>query len=348
MKRLTYILKLSVIFIIFGSFTITSYASTSSKEVSSFKVSITKTLITYKNKVIFSGQLSPAQSGATVTLYQKIIGTNNYTTASTTITNNSGGFSFKIMPRDSVFLKAGWTGDTNYEASESQPLRVRVKALISIYQKQKKVALHKKAYIFGSVSPGHRNKRIWLQYLNGKRWKNVKNTIINSHSRYGFKITLNQLMAHKFRVKFYDADHSVSYSKILKISVYWPNPFGVSKKFSKYIVVVKNKYRLYLIQYGNITKTFPVVVGKPSTKTPAAYWKIGEKNSRSWGSVQGPLVLRLYSAGHRTRYGIHGTNHEELLGRWPRGYSHGCIRMHNRDVLWLSSKVPIGTNVRTM
>lgn len=44
----------------------------------------------------------------------------------------------------------------------------------------------------------------------------------------------------------------------------------------------------------------------------------------------------------KPHYGIHGTNNPSSIGK---NVSHGCIRMYNRDVLELASKVPIGTKV---
>jgi lipoprotein-anchoring transpeptidase ErfK/SrfK len=44
----------------------------------------------------------------------------------------------------------------------------------------------------------------------------------------------------------------------------------------------------------------------------------------------------------RGNYAIHGTNDPSSIG----GYvSHGCIRMHNEDILDLYRRVPIGANV---
>lgn len=44
----------------------------------------------------------------------------------------------------------------------------------------------------------------------------------------------------------------------------------------------------------------------------------------------------------KEHYGIHGTNNPSSIGH---AVSHGCIRMHNKDVEKLASIVPIGTQV---
>jgi len=42
------------------------------------------------------------------------------------------------------------------------------------------------------------------------------------------------------------------------------------------------------------------------------------------------------------QYAIHGTNNPDSIGGFV---SYGCIRMHNRDILDLYSRVQIGTPV---
>ena len=84
-------------------------------------------------------------------------------------------------------------------------------------------------------------------------------------------------------------------------------------------------------------------------ETPApATWKILAKYHTSPGSVSGPRKMRLFrQRGSRfvfSRYGIHGTNQEWVIGTKA---SHGCIRMYNRDVLKLFPQVPMGTMVYT-
>lgn len=316
------------------------------KEASSLTLSSNKNSVQYGDTIRVSGSLSPVVSGVTINIYQRVVGATDFTLISNATVNDQGAFSVDISPTANADFMASWAGDSEHEAGQSAVVRVNVMPLVSIQHKGRTAAVHKKARIYGSVRPSHNGKKIWLQYLVGKTWRTSKSATTNANSQYSFKIAPKKLQTYRFRVLFYDDDHSRAYSGTKSIAVVWPNPFGVSSKYARYIVVVKARYKLYLIQHGNITRTFPVVVGKPSTRTPTASWKIGEKNPRG-GGVQGPLVLRLYRGGY-TRYGIHGTNQEYLLRRWPRGYSHGCIRMYNRDVLWLSARVPIGTFVSTI
>lgn len=41
--------------------------------------------------------------------------------------------------------------------------------------------------------------------------------------------------------------------------------------------------------------------------------------------------------------GVHGTNSPQLIGQ---AVSHGCVRMDNRDILFLRGKVPLGMPVK--
>jgi len=316
------------------------------KAASSISVKINKKYIKYGDILSISGTLSPVVSGATINIYQRVTGSNDFVLLSNTTVDNQGAFSVNISSESSADIMASWAGDNENDGSQSTAIRVNVKPLVRVKSKGNTASIGKNTRIYGSVSPLHSGKRVWLQYLSGKKWLTLKSKLTDAGSAFSFRIKLNKLQTYKFRVKFYDEDHATGYGE-KSVKVRWANPFGISSKYAKYLVVVKAQYKLYLIERGYVTKTFPVVVGKASTRTPSASWKIGEKNPRG-GGVQGPLVLRLYRNGHYTRYGLHGTNQEYLLRRWPRGYSHGCIRLYNHDILWLSARVSVGTRVKTM
>ena len=94
---------------------------------------------------------------------------------------------------------------------------------------------------------------------------------------------------------------------------------------------------LSLAQNGRQVRQFPVGVGRPGHETPVGSYTIAVKRPNPGGPF-GAMWLGL-SVPH---YGIHGTNNPSSIG----GYvSHGCIRMHNSDVLELARFVPIGTPV---
>lgn len=96
--------------------------------------------------------------------------------------------------------------------------------------------------------------------------------------------------------------------------------------------------RLYLFQNGTAVKSYPVGVGKMTTPTPKGTYHIASKMLNPGGPF-GAMWMGLSLPHH----GIHGTNNPGSIGNYV---SHGCIRMHNSDVLELSRLVEIGTQVK--
>jgi lipoprotein-anchoring transpeptidase ErfK/SrfK len=103
------------------------------------------------------------------------------------------------------------------------------------------------------------------------------------------------------------------------------------------IIVDLSDRKLYLLDGDVVVRTFPVGIGKMVTQTPKGEYTIINKQPHPGGPF-GVLWMGL----SKPHYGIHGTNNPSSIGRLV---SHGCIRMHNEDVLTLSSLVPIHTRV---
>ncbi|MBN1192425.1 MAG: L,D-transpeptidase family protein [Coriobacteriia bacterium] len=129
-----------------------------------------------------------------------------------------------------------------------------------------------------------------------------------------------------------------------------PVPVGGSFNYpwARYLVVDKSDLRIYLVENGAVTVSYPCAVGKPSTPTPSATWRIGAKYYTDPAGIYGPRKMRLFrqsgSSFVYTAYNIHGTNVDSSVGTYA---SHGCIRLHNYDVLVLFDMVPLGTMVVT-
>ncbi|MDI3548645.1 MAG: hypothetical protein PWR10_2297 [Halanaerobiales bacterium] len=120
------------------------------------------------------------------------------------------------------------------------------------------------------------------------------------------------------------------------------NRSGKSKAPKGELSIVINTYKRTLTLYadGKPFKTYPVAVGKPSTKSPVGEWAIIHK-SKDWGGGFGTRWLGLNVPWGI--YGIHGTNKPWSIGR---AASHGCIRMHNSHVEELFNWVPLKTRVK--
>lgn len=103
------------------------------------------------------------------------------------------------------------------------------------------------------------------------------------------------------------------------------------------ITINVDKRTLTLFKDGAPYKTYKVAVGKPATPTPKGNFRIINRAVNPGGPF-GVRWLGL-SVPH---IGIHGTNNPSSIGK---NVSNGCIRMYNRDILEVSSLVPIGTPV---
>ncbi len=106
---------------------------------------------------------------------------------------------------------------------------------------------------------------------------------------------------------------------------------------------------LVLCRAGKAVYHAPVGVGRPSLPTPAGHFWITESFA-SEDTFYGPWALGTSDYAARAALldgfpdgglvGIHGTNAPQLV---PGDPSHGCMRLHNSDILRLSKLVPIGT-----
>jgi len=120
------------------------------------------------------------------------------------------------------------------------------------------------------------------------------------------------------------------------------------------IVINKKVNKLAYIKNGAVVKVFPVATGKTSGLTPEGNFKVVRKLVNPYynkkkipgGSSRNPLGVRWLgfdacgtSGG---TYGIHGTNSPKSIGKYVSG---GCIRMLNKDVIWLYDNTPLKTPV---
>lgn len=144
------------------------------------------------------------------------------------------------------------------------------------------------------------------------------------------------------------------------------------------IVVEVGKQRLRLWQGRKVLKRYVISTSKwgtgsepGSNQTPLGRLRVAEKHGEGapfgtifksrqpvgvWSPDDPPVEedlitsrilwlegLESHNANTYERYiYIHGTNQEHLLGQ---PYSHGCVRMSNKDVIELFDLVPVGTEV---
>lgn len=119
------------------------------------------------------------------------------------------------------------------------------------------------------------------------------------------------------------------------------------------IIVSTSQRMLYFVLPGERAVRYPVGVGRAglawhghariARKDLRPQWSSNPGRSE-WipsGSPRNPMGAAAMGLD-RGNYAIHGTNDPSSIG----GYvSHGCIRMHNADILDLYRRVSLGTEV---
>lgn len=103
------------------------------------------------------------------------------------------------------------------------------------------------------------------------------------------------------------------------------------------LILSLQQRKIDLFRSGRLIKSYPVAIGKASTPTPKGTFIIESKIPNP-GGLFGDMWMGL----SEPRYGIHGTNNPQSIGKM---ISKGCIRMYNGDVLELSRIIPIGTTI---
>lgn len=125
------------------------------------------------------------------------------------------------------------------------------------------------------------------------------------------------------------------------------------------LVINKGTNQLAFYEDGYLVDVFPVATGRLPQFTPEGDWQVVVKLVYpSWrspdggptipgGTPENPLGPRwlgfnaLGTGG--SSYGVHGTNNPYSIGTHA---SNGCIRMYNKDILWLYERVPEGSAVK--
>lgn len=103
------------------------------------------------------------------------------------------------------------------------------------------------------------------------------------------------------------------------------------------ILIALGERALYLFEDGQIIRRYPIAIGKSSTPTPIGEYSIQHKLLNPGGS----FGTRWMS--FKPMYGIHGTDHQELIGK---AITHGGLKMLNQDIEELFDLVSVGTPVQ--
>ena len=117
----------------------------------------------------------------------------------------------------------------------------------------------------------------------------------------------------------------------------------------KLVVSIPHR-KLALLEDGKVARVYPIAVGAEVSPSPTGrfevktrlmkptYYHPGKVIPAGPGNPLGTRWIGLSTKG----YGIHGTNVESSIGK-PA--SHGCIRMHRKDLEELFANVQVGDQV---
>jgi lipoprotein-anchoring transpeptidase ErfK/SrfK len=116
------------------------------------------------------------------------------------------------------------------------------------------------------------------------------------------------------------------------------------------IVVSIPHRKLALIEDGKVRRIYPVAVGAAESPSPTGSFEIKTRLVKPTYYHPGKVIpagaanpLGTRWIGLTTKgYGIHGTNIEASVGK---AASHGCIRMHRKDLEQLFASVQVGDRV---
>jgi lipoprotein-anchoring transpeptidase ErfK/SrfK len=122
------------------------------------------------------------------------------------------------------------------------------------------------------------------------------------------------------------------------------------------IVIVTHRRELYYVLGRGRAIRYPVGVGRAGMAWHGHAWIDRKLVQPAWqappsiqrhapvipsGSPRNPMGAAVLGLD-RGNYAIHGTNNPSSIGKFV---SHGCIRMHNADILDLYRRAHLGTDV---
>jgi lipoprotein-anchoring transpeptidase ErfK/SrfK len=132
----------------------------------------------------------------------------------------------------------------------------------------------------------------------------------------------------------------------------WIRTASVSLTLTEWHIVVDLSTRqVSVFDDGHLTRTFPAVVGKPSTPTPTGNFFVEETVPLSAASSGAPFALALSARsnalaefdGGPGQVALHGIAN---IGGVPgTAVSHGCVRLTTPDISWLAAHISSGVPV---
>jgi lipoprotein-anchoring transpeptidase ErfK/SrfK len=276
--------------------------------------------------------------GATLTVSRMRAGEAAFTVVRTVTADTGGTASWTPSPLWKTTYRIEYAGDAVWDAAAAE-------TLVSVRPRLKLTA---PKWVYGGATvtfgaravPVHAGAAVELQRRVDGVWVAWQTLTLDQESRTTKRWRTKTPGSFALRLAMAaDADHADGQGTRVIVRVKDGNPYDIPVRPAHFIVVDKSQYRLYYHEHGHIVRIFNCVLGKPSTPTPLGHFRIYAKDPYMSGPY-GPRRMRYLGL-----YAIHGTNEPWLLGRFPRGYSHGCTRLANDNILWLYARSPVGTQV---
>jgi hypothetical protein len=123
---------------------------------------------------------------------------------------------------------------------------------------------------------------------------------------------------------------------------------GPLQQVRTWLVIDRSRLRARFYDGNHALWSAPVGIGKPSTPTPTGLFWVREEFVLSNQAFYGPYAFGTSAYANISDWpgggvvGLHGTSLPNLVPGRP---SHGCIRLHNQDILWLAAHMPVGTPI---
>jgi len=132
----------------------------------------------------------------------------------------------------------------------------------------------------------------------------------------------------------------------------WIQAASVSQAATDWRIIVDLSARQVTVYFaGHLTRTFPAVVGKPSTPTPTGSFFVEETAPLAAQVAGAPFALALSARsnalaqfdGGPGQVALHGIAN---IGGIPgTAVSHGCVRLTTADITWLATRISSGVPV---
>jgi lipoprotein-anchoring transpeptidase ErfK/SrfK len=280
---------------------------------------------------------------APLTLSRMRTGESAYSVIATATADASGVATWTMRPQMTTAFRVDFAGGAGGAAAQADA-EVTVAPRVELLQlAPDRLLVGQDARLQLEVTPAHPGASVELQQWDraAKAWVTQSTLTLGAASTVKTTWSAAQADTYKLRaIIAADAAHAAGSSAALRVQVFDPrNPYGVPTGPAHYIVVDRSQYKLYYMEHGILKKVFDCVLGRPSLPTPLGHFRIYAKDPHMSGPY-GPRRMRYLG-----EYAIHGTDEPWLLGRFPRNYSHGCTRLSDAHILWLFSRVPVGTPV---